>query len=164
MKFPHAVVVGLMACCVAVGAKAQMAAAGGDEAAIRAVAQRENDGYDEHDAAKVVSCFADDMIWQNPFGVRFKSKAAVQKFLTNLFQRPGYLAAKDTTAPHITDIHMLSPTTAAVWSEEKSEGQKDDRTGELMKPRYTHYLEVFVKKDGKWLVTDSMIMDEYPRE
>ena len=33
-----------------------------------------------------------------------------------------------------------------------------------MKPRYTHYLEVFVKKDGKWLVTDSMIMDEYLRE
>ena len=59
---------------------------------------------------------------------------------------------------------MLSPTTAAVWSEEKSEGQKDDRTGEPMKPRYTHYLEVFVKKDGKWLVSDSMIMDEYLRE
>ena len=117
MKFPHAVVVGLMACCVAVGAKAQMAAKGADEAAIRAVAQRENDGYDEHDAAKVVSCFADDMIWQNPFGVRIKSKATLQKFLTNLFQRPGYLAAKDTTAPHITDIHMLSPRTAAVWIE-----------------------------------------------
>jgi len=88
----------------------------------------------------------------------------LQKFLTNLFQRPSYLAAKDTTAPHITDVHILSPTTAVVWSEEKSEGQRDDKTGELMKPRFSHYLEVFVKKDGKWLVSDSMIMDEYPRE
>jgi uncharacterized protein (TIGR02246 family) len=163
MNITQAVAVGLVGICVAMGAKAQKGV-GADEAAIRAVEQRQNAGYDEHDAAKVVSCFAEDMIWQNPFGVRIKSKEKLQKFLTNLFQRPGYLAAKDTSAPHITDIHMLSPTTAAVWSEEKSEGQKDDRTGQLMKPRYTHYLEVFVKKDGKWLVADSMIMDEYLRE
>ena len=50
-----------------------------------------------------------------------------------------------------------------MWVEEKSEGQIDDDTGKAMKPRYSHYLEVFTKKDGKWLVSDMMIMDEYPR-
>lgn len=80
MKVSQRVVVGLVVLCAALGAGAQMGKVGGDEAAIRAVVQRENDGYDEHDAAKVVSCFSDDMIWQNPFGVRIKSKAMLQKF------------------------------------------------------------------------------------
>ncbi len=156
--------VGLVMGWVVFGAGAQVATVGGEDAAIRAVVQTETDGWNAHDAAKVASCFTEDTTWQNPFGVRIKSRATLQKFLTNLFQRPSYLAAKDTTAPHVTDIHILSPITAVVWSEEKSEGQRDDKTGELMKPRFSHYLEVFVKKDGKWLVSDSMIMDEYPRE
>jgi hypothetical protein len=32
-----------------------------------------------------------------------------------------------------------------------------------MKPRYSHYLEVFTRKNNTWLISDSIIMDEYPR-
>ena len=134
-----------------------------DEGTVRAVIVRELDGWAKFDAKQVASCHAENVTWQNPFGVRIHSRAQLEKFLTNLFQRPGYRSAKDTSAPKITDIHILSPTTAVVWTEEKSEGQIDDSTHKPMAPRYSHYMEVLVKQDGGWLISDSMIMDEYPR-
>ena len=144
-------------------ASAQTSPAGGEEAAIRAVVTKELDGWAKFDPAAVASCYTSDTTWQNPFGVRIRSRADLQKFLTNLFQRPGYRSAKDTSAPQITDVHLLSSTSAVVWSEENSAGQIDDDTGKPMAPRYSHYLEVLVKKDGAWLISDSIIMDEYPR-
>ena len=96
------------------------------------------------------------------FGVRILSRAELEQFLTDLFNHPGFRSAKNTTALHITDIHLLSSTTAVVWSEEKSAGQIDDATGKPMALRYSHYLEVLTKKDRAWLVSDSIIMDEYP--
>ncbi len=144
-------------------ASAQTAQVHGEEAAVRAVVLKELDGWAKFDPAKVASCYSVDTTWQNPFGVRIHDRATLEKFLTNLFQRPGYRSAKDTSAPRITDIHILSPTSAAVWSEEKSAGQIEDSTGKPMAPRYSHYLEVLVKSEGAWLISDSIIMDEYPR-
>ena len=163
MRAHRFVIVFFAACCFAVALSAQSARVASEEEAVRGVALRELEGWTKFDAAQVASCYTVKTTWQNPFGVRIHSRAQLEKFLTGLFQRPGYRSAKDTTAPHITDIHMLSPTSAAVWSEEKIEGQIDDATGKPMKPRYSHYLEVFIKKDGAWLISDSIIMDEYPR-
>lgn len=167
MKAHRALAIVVAAWAMSLAASAQSApvpAPVGDEAAITAVFLREVDGWAKFDPAEVASCFTADTTWQNPFGVRIHSRAVLEKFLKNLFQRPGYRSAKETAPPRITDIHFLSPTSAAVWSEEKSEGQIDDATGKPMKPRYSHYLEVLTKKDGAWLISDSMIMDEYPRE
>jgi len=163
MRAYRFVVAFVAVCSMAFTFRAQSTPVASDEAAVRAVALREIEGWNKFDAAQVASCYTVETTWQNPFGVRIHSRAQLEKFLTGLFQRPGYRSAKDTTAPHITDIHILSPTSAAVWSEEKSEGQIDDATGKPMKPRYSHYLEVFIKKDGAWLISDSIIMDEYPR-
>jgi uncharacterized protein (TIGR02246 family) len=148
---------------IALAADAQSSPASSEEAAVRSVVLHEIDGWTKYNAAQVASCFADNITWQNPFGVRIHTRAQLETFLTNLFQRPGYRSAKDTSAPRIIDIHILSPTSAAVWSEEKSDGQLDDQSGKPMKPRYSHYLEVLVKQGDKWLVTDSIIMDEYSR-
>ena len=134
-----------------------------DEADIRAAAQREINGWARFDSDAVSSCYSVNATWQNPFGVRIHSRADLKNFLTNLFQRPGYRSAKDTSPARITDVHVLSPTSAVVWGEEKSEGQIDDATGRKMAPRYSHYLEVFVKQHGAWLISDMMIMDEHPR-
>jgi len=134
-----------------------------DEADIRAAVQREINGWARFEPEAVSSCYTVDATWQNPFGVRLHSRADLKKFLTNLFQRPGYRSAKETSPARVTDVHILSPTTAVVWSEEKSDGQIDDATGNKMAPRYSHVLEVFVKQHGAWLISDMMIMDEYPR-
>ena len=130
-----------------------------DESDVRAVVAREIEGWSKYDAKEVASVFTSDAIWQNPFGVRLRGSAQLQKFLTNLFQRPGYRSAKDTSAPKILDLRFPSADVAIVWSDESSAGQVDDATGKLMLPRHSYYLEVLVKKDGSWKISDSIIMD-----
>jgi uncharacterized protein (TIGR02246 family) len=130
-----------------------------DEAAVRAVVARETEGWDKFDPKEVASVFTEDVMWQNPFGVRIHGRADLEKFLTNLLARPGYRAGKDTAPTKILDLRMTSPTTAVVWSDEKSEGQTNDFSGNPMQPRHSYYLEVLVKKDGAWLISDAMVMD-----
>lgn len=130
-----------------------------DEAAIRAVIARETEGWDKFDPQEVVSTYTEDVIWQNPFGVRIHGRAEMEKFLTDLFARPGYRAGKSTSPAKILELHLTSPTTAVVWSDEKIEGLVNDFSGKPMDPRHSYYLEVLVKKDGVWKISDSMIMD-----
>jgi uncharacterized protein (TIGR02246 family) len=61
-----------------------------DEAAIRAVLARETEGWDKFDPKEVVSTYTQDVIWQNPFGVRIHGAAEMEKFLTDLLARPGW--------------------------------------------------------------------------
>ncbi len=131
-----------------------------DTTAVRAVIQQEIAAWKNYDAEKVSSLYTTDAIWQNPFGVRLHGRAALQKFLTNLFQRPGYRAAKDTSDAKIIDLRFPAPTVAVVWSEESSNGQIDDATGKPMQPRHSYYLEVLVKSDNRWKISESIIMDE----
>jgi len=137
-------------------ARAQQSA---DEAAVRAVIARETEGWDKFDAKEVASVFTDDAVWQNPFGVRLHGRAEIEKFLTGLMARPGYRAGKDTSPAKILDLRMTSPTTAAVWSDESSQGQVNDNSGNPMQPRHSYYLEVLIKKDGSWMISDALIMD-----
>jgi len=130
-----------------------------DEAAVRAVIARETEGWDKFDSKEVASVFTEEAVWQNPFGVRLHGRAEIEKFLTNLMARPGYRAGKDTSPTKILDLRMTSPTTAAVWSDESSEGQTNDISGNPMQPRHSYYLEVLVKKDGSWKISDALIMD-----
>jgi uncharacterized protein (TIGR02246 family) len=131
----------------------------GDESDVRAVVAHEIEGWAKYDAKQVASVFTSDAVWQNPFGVRLHGSAEIEDFLNELFQRPGYRSAKDTSAPKILDMRFASPTVAIVWSDEKSEGQVDDTTGKPMLPRHSYYLEVVVKKDGSWKISDSLITD-----
>ncbi len=143
---------------LAAGARTQ--AASNDENAVRAVFAQETEAWRTHDAKKVAALYTVDAVWQNPFGVRLKGSAALEKFLVKLFQRPGYLAAKETSEPAITDLRFAAPTVAVVWGEESSKGQIDDVTGKPMQPRHSYYLEVLVKQAGGWKISECMIMDE----
>jgi uncharacterized protein (TIGR02246 family) len=130
-----------------------------DEAAIRAVLARETEGWDKFDAKEILSTYADDVIWQNPFGVRLHGRAEVEKFLNDLLARPGYRAGTSTSPVKILDVRLTSPTTAAVWSDERIEGLVNDFSGKPMDPRHSYYLKVLVKKDGVWKISDMLIMD-----
>ncbi len=162
MRRSCAVLPAVLLLCALPALRAQQAAESADEAAVRTAVMYELDGWAKFDAKQIAACHTETVTWQNPFGVRIRSRARLEAFLTNLFNRPGYRAAV-SSGPKITDIHVLSPMTAVVWSEEKSEGQIDDTTHKPMAPRYSHYMEVLVKQDGKWLISDSMIMDQYPQ-
>lgn len=130
-----------------------------DETAIRGVLAREMDGWNTFNAKEIASTYADDVIWQNPFGVRLHGKEEIEKFLTDLLARPGYRAGKSTTPITILDLRLTSPTTAAVWSDERIDGLVNDFSGVPMQPRHSYYLRVMVKKDGAWKVSDLLIMD-----
>jgi len=130
-----------------------------DEAAIRAVLARETEGWDKFDPKEVVSTYTEDAIWQNPFGVRIHGTAEMEKFLIDLLARPGFRAGKSTSPVKILDLRVTSPTTAAVWSDERIEGLVNDFSGNPMQPRHSYYLKVLVKRDGVWKISDSIIMD-----
>jgi uncharacterized protein (TIGR02246 family) len=130
-----------------------------DEAAIRAVLAREAEGWAKFDPKEVLSTFTEDVIWQNPFGVRLHGKAEIEKFLNDLLARPGFRAGKSTSPIKILDLRLTSPTTAAVWSDERIDGLVNDFSGNPMQPRHSYYLEVLVKKDGVWKISDAIVMD-----
>jgi uncharacterized protein (TIGR02246 family) len=130
-----------------------------DEAAIRAVLAREAEGWGKYDPKEVLSTFTEDVIWQNPFGVRLHGKAEIEKFLNDLLARPGFRAGKSTSPIKILDLRLTSSTTAAVWSDERIEGLVNDFSGNPMQPRHSYYLEVLIKKDGVWKISDAMVMD-----
>ena len=130
-----------------------------DEAAIRRLIAQETEAWQGFDAEKVASTFTNDAIWQNPFGVRLHGKTQIQKFLTDLMSRPGYRAGKDTSSRQILDLRLTSSTTAAAWSDESIEGLINDNSGNPMQPRHSYYLEVLVKRDGVWKISDFLVMD-----
>jgi uncharacterized protein (TIGR02246 family) len=130
-----------------------------DEAAIRAVLAREAEGWAKFDPKEVLSTFTEDVIWQNPFGVRLHGKAEIEKFLNDLLARPGFRAGKSTSPIKILDLRLTSSTTAAVWSDERIDGLVNDFSGNPMQPRHSYYLEVLVKKDGVWKISDAIVMD-----
>ena len=130
-----------------------------DDAAIRTVLARETDGWNKFDAGQVASTFTTDAVWQNPFGVRLHGQVEILKFLTGLFARPGYRAGMSTEPTKILDLRLTSPTTAAVWSDEKIEGLVNDNSSHPMQPRHSYYLKVLVKVAGEWKISDALIMD-----
>jgi uncharacterized protein (TIGR02246 family) len=129
-----------------------------DEAAIRAALARETEGWDKFDPKEVLSTYTEDAIWQNPFGVRLHGTAEMEKFLIDLLARRGFRAGKSTSPTKILDLRLTSPTTAAVWSDERIEGLVNDYSGNPMQPRHSYYLKALVKKDGVWKII-AMIMD-----
>jgi len=142
---------------------APRAARADDIADVRAAVEMEGKLFDTHDAALASQVFAPDVIWQNPFGVRFHSEAQLERFLTGLFKRPGYLAGETTSRPVFTDVTLLDATSATAWEEDVSQGQVDDATGKPIGVRKSHVLYVLQKRDGRWSIVDEMIMDEHVR-
>jgi uncharacterized protein (TIGR02246 family) len=143
----------------ALAAAASVSAARADDLAdVRAVLQTEIRLFSVYDASLSSQVYAPDVVWQNPFGVRIRSEADLERFLTRLFKRPGFRSGKDISAPVVTDVRLIGPDAALAWSEETSQGQIED--GKPLGLRKSHYLEVLRKRGGVWRVTDEMIMDE----
>jgi len=149
-----ALILGLIAAPFATGAKA-------DELAdVKAAILKADAVFDAHDAKLAASIYAPDVVWQNPFSVRFHSEAQLERFLTNLFKRPGYLAGHDIDKTVVTDVRLLGPDRVSAWTLETSTGQIDDHTGKPVGLRKSHTLDVLEKRSGVWWVVDELIMDE----
>ncbi len=139
---------------------ARLSAETADEKAVRRTVERELAAWDRYDAHGVVSFYTRNTVWQNPFGVRLYGSENLEKFLTRLFSRATFRDTKIVVPVKITDVRMLSPTVATVWSEETIDLRVDPATGKSIRNRHSHYMEVLVKVGADWKVSQSMIMDE----
>jgi uncharacterized protein (TIGR02246 family) len=152
----HAVLIAAMLAMGLSAARAQQPSS--DDSAIRAVLARETEGWGKFDAKEIASVFTSDATWQNPFGVRLHGRTELERFLTDLLARPGYRAGK-TTPAKILELRLTSPTTAAVWSDDRIEGLVNDMSGQPMQPRHSYYLRVLMKQGGEWKISDMLVMD-----
>jgi uncharacterized protein (TIGR02246 family) len=135
-------------------------AAATPEADVRAVIADVATGYANFDAHQVAANYTEDAVWQNPFGAKLAGRKTIERFLDRLFAEPGFQSMTLLSPLHVTDVHFRTPDVAVVWSEESSGGQVDDRNGQPLGQRKSHYLQVLVRTHDGWRISDDMIMDE----
>jgi len=137
MKFPMIILLSLtFSLAVSTATLAQSAE---DEQAIRDQLARFYEGYNEHDADKMVSIYADDADHINVFAEWRKGKPAVREALKRLHAGPGKNDHKTYT---IEKIRFIKPDVAVI------------QVRSLSKPCACGNLSTFVmtKESGKWLV------------
>jgi uncharacterized protein (TIGR02246 family) len=136
------------------------AAAATPETDVRAVIADVAAGYANFDAKQVAANYAEDAIWENPFGAKLSGKKTIERFLDQQFMEPGFQSVTMLSPLHVTDVRFRTPDVAVVWSEESSAGQVDDRSGQPLGQRKSHYLQVLVRTPQGWRISDDIIMDE----
>jgi uncharacterized protein (TIGR02246 family) len=104
-------------CAFCLGAVAVLCASAGvaadarEEQAIKAVLARFYEGWNTHDADKMVSAYADDIDHINVFGEWHQGKAAIKEDIVNLHAGPGKNSHKDYT---IEKMRFIKPDVAVV--------------------------------------------------
>ena len=100
------------ACVICLAAAASGAAASPqDEQGIKAVLARFYDGWNTHDADKMVSAYADDIDHINVFGEWHQGKAAIKEDIVQVHAGPAKNSHKDYT---IEKMRFIKPDVAVV--------------------------------------------------
>jgi uncharacterized protein (TIGR02246 family) len=128
-------------------------------AEVRAVFDRYDQGWRTFDADMVTELFADDFDWVNSVGIRITDKTKLHGFLTHLFANPKFRKGQ-SGALVIKSIRMLGPDTAVVLSYEKTFGQVDTQTENVVPEYGTDELTVMVRRGGRWLIVSDLSADE----
>ena len=128
-----------------------------DHDAIGGIVARWDKGWKDFDARLAAQDYGDDADWINAFGGAQKGRAEIEKFLTNLFQRPGIRSR--TSTPSTLTIRFVRPDVAVVSASRETQGQRTD-SGREYPTRKTHDLRVLVKEGGTWLILSHQVMDE----
>ena len=101
--------------------------------------------------------YSDSAEWTNAFGMRRIGKAAIEKFLTEVFSLTNVMEGKSTVKENsyisITNEVILLRTVV------ERKGQKIV-SGEEMDVRNTIHHRIFKKFNGQWLIVAHLIADE----
>ncbi|MBL6749642.1 MAG: SgcJ/EcaC family oxidoreductase [Nevskia sp.] len=135
-------------------------AAATPEADVRAVIADVAAGYANFDARQVAANYTEDAVWENPFGAKLAGRKIIERFLDRMFAEPGFQSVTMLSPLHVTDVRFRTPDVAVVWSEESTGGQVDDRNGQPLGQRKSHFLQVLVRTAEGWRISDDMTMDE----
>ena len=132
------------------GALAAASADPREEQAIRAVLARFYEGWNTHDADKMVSAYADDIDHINVFGEWHKGKADIKQDLVRLHAGPAKNSHKD---PTIEKMRFLKPDVAVVTVSSVSALGGNIGT------------YVMTKETGQWLVVNfTNVVYELPKQ
>ena len=125
------------------------ASRGDDEQAISQVEARWQDAWNRHDMDALAGLFTDDATFIQVNGRRWDGPAEIKK---NHVALHAMMFKESVWANHDTDIRFLTPDVAVVH---QTWGMRGDRNpdGSPRQPRDGIFTQVFVKRDGKWLIT-----------
>ncbi|GAB7541351.1 YybH family protein [Cupriavidus sp. 8B] len=120
-----------------------------DEQAIRQVEARWEDAWNRHDMDALAGLFTDDAAFVQVNGRRWDGPAEIKK---NHALVHAMMFKESVWTNHDTDIRFLAPEVAVVH---QTWGLKGDRNpdGSPRQPREGIFTQVFVKRDGKWMIT-----------
>jgi uncharacterized protein (TIGR02246 family) len=120
-----------------------------DEQAIRQVEARWQDAWNRHDMDALAGLFTDDAAFVQVNGRRWNGPAEIKK---NHAAVHTMMFKESVWSNHDTDVRFLTPDVAVVH---QTWGMIGDRNpdGSPRPPRDGIFTQVFVKRDGKWLIT-----------
>jgi uncharacterized protein (TIGR02246 family) len=116
----------------------------GDDEDIKAAVSAMDAAWAAGNAQAILSLHTDDALVVNPAGIGAKGKKEMEGLLGKLTQGPGKSQPKTT----VTSIRHPSKDVAVVDADVAGDGPEG-------KPIIGKRVSVMVKKDGKWLVSDS---------
>jgi len=134
-----------------------------DETQIRVALKGMDDAWNRHDMTAFVSYMADDVEWVNVVGMWWKGKAQVyqahEAFHRTIFKN------RQIHEPESTELKLVAPDCVLVTMIAKADGFTTP-SGHVEPPGRSVLTEVFVKRDGKWLVVqghNTTIVEEAQR-
>lgn len=128
-----------------------------DEAAIREIIARWDNGWVNFDAAIASQDYADDADWTNAFGLSRKGRPEILQFLERLYKSPQITPRRSTPSQSV--IRFPRPDIAVAASYRETVGQKTASGGEYP-TRKTRDLRVLVRDNGRWVIVSHLIADE----
>lgn len=133
-----------------------------EEKAIQMMLAVEGRGWSIRDAKMASSVYTEDAQWMNAFGRRKNGRVEIEEFLVWLFSHPGEQNTKTTNLPDSSrqfSIRFIRPDVAIIHDYREVIGQLSD-SGREMPKRKIHVTKIVTKESGKWLIANSVIMDE----
>lgn len=140
---------GMAAAAILLSGSAYAADISPDDAAIRAVEQRQQDAWNAHDAHAYAAIFTEDTDVVNVLGWWWKGRSELQTKLSGAFAS---VFAQSTLTVTAVDVRYLEPGIAIAHVRWTMKGAKTP-TGDLSNlPQVGLQTQILQKRDGAWLI------------
>jgi len=122
-----------------------------DAAQIRAALKGMESAWNQHDMKAFVSYMTDDVEWVNVVGMWWKGKAQVYQAHEALHQT--IFKNRQLHEPEAVELRLLAPGVVLATTIVRADGFTTP-TGHVEPPSRNALTEVFVWRDGRWLVAE----------
>jgi uncharacterized protein (TIGR02246 family) len=143
-----------------VPANAQLPLTTADSTQISEAPDNWGKAWRELDAELAVRAYAEDADWTNAFGTRRIGRSEIRLLLEDIFHRDCVTAG--VTEYEFHDMRPVGEGVVVVRSRSARTGQLF-ADGTVQAPRHVNHQRVYVKRNGRWLITSHLIMDERTR-